>query len=132
VEGLAARLRRQPARTLARFLEDCFAPGELDPAGRARVAALAPGPAPDLGCALDGLSVLATTDLRGALPAVTAPALVLHGEADAICPPGAARDLAGAMPAARLELLPGAGHAPFLSREAEVAGRIAAFAGEGR
>lgn len=132
VEGLASRLRRQPARTLARFLEDCFAPGELDAAGRARVAALAPGPAPDLGCALQGLDLLAGTDLRDALPAVTAPTLLLHGAADAICPPGAARAMAGAMPAARLELLPGAGHAPFLSREHEVASRIAAFAGEGR
>lgn len=131
VEGLAARLRRQPERTLERFFADCFAPGELDDAGRARIAALAPGPPPELACLLAGLTLLATTDLRASLPAVTPPTLLLHGDADAICPPGAGRALAALLPRARLELLAGAGHAPLLSRAAEVAARISAFANEG-
>jgi pimeloyl-[acyl-carrier protein] methyl ester esterase len=135
VAGLAARLRRQPERTLARFLEDCFAPGELDPAARSALTGLtAPAasgglPAPDLACALAGLDLLAATDLRPALPAVTHPALLLHGEADAIVPLGAARALAALLPAARLVTFPATGHAPFLSREAEVAGLLEGFAG---
>ena len=96
VEGLALRLRRQPERTLARFLADCFTAGELDDAGRARVGALGAAPAPELGCALGGLALLAATDLRGGLPAVAAPTLLLHGDADAICPPGAALAPVGA------------------------------------
>jgi pimeloyl-[acyl-carrier protein] methyl ester esterase len=131
VEGLAVRLRRQPERTLDRFFADCFVPGELDDAGRTLIAALAPAPAPERACALAGLGLLATTDLRGSLPAVTPPTLLLHGDADPICPPGAARAMAALLPAARLELLAGAGHAPFLSRQAEVASRIDAFVREG-
>ncbi|MBK9516456.1 MAG: alpha/beta fold hydrolase [Anaeromyxobacter sp.] len=129
VEGLALRVRRQPAKALTRFLEDCLAPGEAEALGEGRLAALRGGPAPDAAAALAGLDLLASTDLRGALPAVTLPTLVLHGEADAICPVGAGRALAAALPAARLRTVPGAGHAPFLAQEALVAEAVLAFAG---
>lgn len=132
VAALAARLERQPARTVARFLDDCFAPGELDPAARAALAAAGePGglPSPDLACALAGLDLLTGTDLRAALPAVTRPTLLLHGEADVIVPVGAARAMAALLPAARLVTFPATGHAPFLSRQAEVAGLLEGFAG---
>jgi pimeloyl-[acyl-carrier protein] methyl ester esterase len=130
VAGLAARLQRQPERTLARFFEDCFAPGELDPAALAALAAPGgvPAPVPDMGCALGGLDLLSGTDLRAALPAVTQPTLQLHGEADAIVPVGAARAMAALLPAARLVTFPATGHAPFLSREAEVAALLEGFA----
>jgi pimeloyl-[acyl-carrier protein] methyl ester esterase len=128
VEGLALRVRRAPEKALARFAADCFAPDELDRAGRARLDALPAAPAPDLAAALAGLDVLLATDLRAALPSLDLPALVLHGEADAIVPPGAGRALAAALPRARLQLLPGLGHAPHLSRPDEVAGAVAAFA----
>ena len=41
---------------------------------------------------------------------IAAPTLVVHGEEDAIVPPGNARVLADAIPDARLRLLPRAGH----------------------
>jgi pimeloyl-[acyl-carrier protein] methyl ester esterase len=129
VEGLALRVRRQPARACVRFLEDCFAPGELDEAGRGRLAPLFAAPPPDPAAALAGLEILASADLRAALAAVDLPLLVIHGEADPIVPAGAGRALAAAVPGAELAVLPGAGHAPFLSREAEVAGLVARFAG---
>lgn len=44
------------------------------------------------------------------LPRVAAPTLVLHGEDDAVVPADNARRLAGRIPGARLELLPGVGH----------------------
>lgn len=62
-----------------------------------------------------GLQWLANTDLRADLPAITAPALVLHGQHDRLVPPAAAEFLARQLPAARLALIPSAGHAPFLS-----------------
>jgi pimeloyl-ACP methyl ester esterase len=129
VEGLRLRVRRAPQKALARFLDDCFAPGELDEAGRARLAGLRAAPPPDQAAAVAGLDVLASADLRAALPALDLPALVLHGEADAICPPGAGRALAAALPRARLRTFPGLGHAPHLSRPDEVAAAVAAFAG---
>ncbi|SEK60050.1 alpha/beta fold hydrolase [Streptacidiphilus jiangxiensis] len=51
----------------------------------------------------------------GALGAIAAPALVLHGEDDPLVRVAAARDIAAAIPGARLRIMPGVGH--FLSRE---------------
>ena len=62
-----------------------------------------------------GLQWLADTDLRADLPAIAAPTLVLHGSHDRLVPPAAAKFLAERLPAARLTLIPSAGHAPFLS-----------------
>jgi len=42
--------------------------------------------------------------------AVQVPTLVLVGEQDAGTPPAMARDLAAAIPGARLEIIPGAAH----------------------
>jgi pimeloyl-[acyl-carrier protein] methyl ester esterase len=128
VEVLAHRVRRDPGRALARFFDDLFAPGERQGATRDRAAALrAALPAPDPASALAGLAALAAADHRPALPTVRVPALVIHGEADPICLAGAARAAAAALPAARLALLDGAGHAPFLSRPAEVERLVAGF-----
>ncbi|BDG02642.1 alpha/beta fold hydrolase [Anaeromyxobacter oryzae] len=132
VEVLAHRVRRDPTRALPRFFDGMFAPGELDDGARARVAALRdalPPPAP--AAAQAGLDLLVSVDLRGALRAVDVPTLVVHGGADPICPAGAGRALADAIPGARLVVFPGAGHAPFLSRPAAVAGALRPFlAGE--
>jgi pimeloyl-ACP methyl ester carboxylesterase len=51
-------------------------------------------------------------DVLGRLAAVRCPVLVASGEDDRLIPPRYARELAAALPQARLELLPGVGHAP--------------------
>jgi pimeloyl-ACP methyl ester carboxylesterase len=57
------------------------------------------------------LVAIAADDHRAErLPRITAPTLVLHGEADALIPVAAAHDLAKRIPGARLETLPGWGH----------------------
>jgi len=129
--GLAAKVRRRPLEAFPGFFDGCFAEGELDEAARSRLAPLREAPAPDLACAQAGLRLLGTADLRGELAALAGaalPVLVVHGEGDPICPPGAGRALAAAFPGARLVTLPGAGHAPFLTRETEVAAALRAFA----
>jgi pimeloyl-[acyl-carrier protein] methyl ester esterase len=131
VEMLAQKFRRDPTRTRARFLADMMAAAERDTLGPERLAELDASMAlPEAGAALDGLHQLATVDLRAELGAIELRALLIHGDADPICMPGAARSLAGAIPGARLALLAGAGHAPFLTREEEVARTILDFAGE--
>ena len=49
-------------------------------------------------------------DAHQRLGAISAPTLVVHGEADVMVPPGNARLLAEAIPGAELSLWPGAGH----------------------
>lgn len=77
-----------------------------------------------------GLDALRTTDLRALLPSISQPALVIHGERDAVTPFAAGMALAALMPHAQLETLADAGHAPFLSHPEKIAARIAAFLDE--
>jgi proline iminopeptidase len=51
-------------------------------------------------------------DWREAVCGLRVPTLVIHGEAD-LLPVHVARELAGCIPGARLELVPAAGHMPF-------------------
>jgi pimeloyl-ACP methyl ester carboxylesterase len=51
-------------------------------------------------------------DWCGLIRAISAPALVIHGELD-LLPPSSAHELAALIPGARLELLPRCGHMPF-------------------
>ncbi|MFO0585235.1 MAG: alpha/beta fold hydrolase [Anaeromyxobacter sp.] len=121
--AVAARTRRDPARAVEAFWDGMFSPAERD------LSPPRPGglPVPAQADLLAGLDVLAAADLRAALPAVRAATLVVHGEADPVCPAGAGRALAGAIPGARLVLVPGAGHAPFLSAPGAFAAAVAEF-----
>jgi pimeloyl-[acyl-carrier protein] methyl ester esterase len=66
--------------------------------------------------ALDaGLEILRHADLRGELKRVRAPTLVIAGAYDRLTPPGASEALAAGIAGSRLEIIPRAAHAPFLS-----------------
>jgi len=56
------------------------------------------------------LPLLREFDVLDELGAIACPTLVCTGELDPVLPPDAARELADAIPGARLEVLPGAGH----------------------
>lgn len=51
-----------------------------------------------------------TGDYRPLLPSITIPVLVVCGERDTIAPPALSHEIAHAIPCARLEIVPGAGH----------------------
>jgi pimeloyl-[acyl-carrier protein] methyl ester esterase len=74
-----------------------------------------------------GLRILQDTDLRSELASIRQPTLILHGERDCVVPTGAGEYLLRALPHAELEILAGAGHAPFLSAPHQVARRISRF-----
>lgn len=61
-------------------------------------------------------ATLRDTDLTGALGAVTAPTLVVAGDADLATPVDLVRACAEAIPSARFEILPGAGHIPSIEQ----------------
>ncbi len=128
LEVFAADLRHDYLRTLHRFL--ALQVRGSDDAGavlrelRARLLEHGP-PAP--AALLAGLDILRTTDLRDRLAAIACPVLFLMGALDTLAPAAAARQAARLLPDARVEVIAGAGHAPFLARPALVAGVISDF-----
>jgi pimeloyl-ACP methyl ester carboxylesterase len=68
--------------------------------------------------------------LRRRLRRVTAPTLVVWGEDDGIAPLAYGRAFADAIPGARFEVLPGAGHHPEVEQPERLAGLVAGFAEE--
>lgn len=75
-------------------------------------------PAPDRAALGAALQLLLTSDLRAQVPGIAQPTLVVHGERDTLAPVTAACWLAESLPDARLCVLQGASHAPFLSHPA--------------
>ena len=76
------------------------------------------------------LRILQVTDLRASLPRIAQPALILHGERDAIAPLAAGQYLQRSLPRAALEVFAGAAHAPFMLKPQLTARRIMEFCGE--
>ena len=81
---------------------------------------LADAERPSNGTLAHGLELLAQTDLRARVCDVAQPALVVHGECDTLVPLPAAEYLSAHLPHARLAVVAGAAHAPFLSRPNDV------------
>ncbi|WP_025915891.1 alpha/beta fold hydrolase [Herminiimonas sp. CN] len=95
--------------------------------GRELTRALATADLPPAAVLAAGLALLRYTDLRANVPHIAQPTLLLHGAHDPLMPLAAAEWLAAALPQARLEVLPDAAHAPFLSDPARCAALIADF-----
>jgi pimeloyl-ACP methyl ester carboxylesterase len=66
-------------------------------------------------------------DIRGELPKIQQPTLVIHCEGDKIVPIEQARMLAQTLPKAELVVLKDSGHIPTMTRPAEIASEIARF-----
>jgi len=66
-------------------------------------------------------------DARARLPELRVPTLVVVGEQDPLAPPSLARELAAAIPGARLEIMPDAPHSLNLERQIEFNRLLHAF-----
>ncbi|MER5207606.1 alpha/beta hydrolase [Streptomyces sp. NPDC002825] len=75
------------------------------------------------------LSLVAETDQRDLLPAVSVPTLLLWGERDARSPLSVARQFQEAIPDAELVVVPGAGHVSNLERPEEFNQAVRDFCG---
>lgn len=122
LQAFADALHRDYRGTLERFI----ALQALGARAPLRVVAdfqgcLAHAAPPDADALDAGLAILADTDLRSEVGALRHPTLIVHGERDAVVPEAAGEWLARALPCARLKVIPDAGHAPFVSHEAECA-----------
>ena len=74
-----------------------------------------------------GLEILRTADLRDSLGRIDCPALLLMGERDTLVPVNAGQAACELFPAAQLQVVAGAGHAPFIAQPEMVAGLITGF-----
>jgi len=129
VRAMARDLKRDYLKTMGDFFALQFA-GETLPRERYRQIvkfAVRAGRLPEPEVALAALETLRCEDQRHALGNVRVPVLLQHGALDRITLPAAADYLAAQLPDARLELLPGVGHAPYLSRPQEVCRRWQEF-----
>lgn len=74
-----------------------------------------------------GLEILRTCDLRESLSSIQQPALVIHGENDAVTPSAAGRAMSELLPNAEFHAIAGAGHAPFITDADAVAALLTTF-----
>lgn len=74
-------------------------------------------------------ALLARPDARPVLGQIRCPALVLTGEDDRWSTPARHREMAGAIPGAKLELIPRAGHMSTMERPSEVAAAMRSWLG---
>jgi pimeloyl-ACP methyl ester carboxylesterase len=77
--------------------------------------------------AMTMLDAFAQADLRGALPRIRVPALVVHGSEDVRAPRPVAEALRDGIPGARMAVIPGAGHVCNVEAPAAVAAAIRGF-----
>ena len=146
VLGSTARADTPEMVALRRQACSLFAAGRMDEVLRANVAfAFHPNSARDPGLVARYLAmvrragaealirqneaVMARPDLRAQLPGIACPVLVMVGEADQLTPPEHAREIAAAVPGARLEVLPGAGHMLSWEQPARVNALLLAWLG---
>ena len=128
LESFAAELRDDYDHALNRFLSLQVRGSEH--AGRVlrtlRAKLLAQGE-PEPAALQAGLEILRSTDLRAAVAGVTCPVLLLMGERDLLVPAAAGAAAARLFPDARVAVVAGAGHAPFIQQPQLVAGHLQAF-----
>ena len=74
---------------------------------------------PDLGALQAGLRILQESDLRKQIATIRQPVFLIHGEYDTLAPVAAAHWLHEHLPQARLAVVQGSAHAPFLSHRQE-------------
>ena len=68
---------------------------------------------------INALDALAKENLIDDISSINLPVLLVHGSSDMVCPVGASRYLMDRLPSVDLEIIEGAGHAPFLTRPKE-------------
>ncbi len=82
---------------------------------------------PDAKALAAGLHLLGDADLRSLLRTIKQPTLIIHGERDTLAPLAAAEYTAAHIPNAKLRVITGAGHAPFISHPEQFTAAIEEF-----
>lgn len=124
IDKLGAGIRVDPASALRRFIT-IFNQNDVNAREVTRkLSDVTSAPSASLEA---GLDLLKHTDLRSIIPDIRQPTLLLHGAQDTLMPLSAAQWLEKHMRRAKLAVLPGASHAPFLSDPQQCADIIVDF-----
>jgi pimeloyl-[acyl-carrier protein] methyl ester esterase len=130
LDSFVAAVAADPSGALRRFVALLNQGDEQARALTRQMQALVAAHRPDDATLADGLEQLRDIDLREAVPRLRQPALVVHGERDALMPLAAGRWLAEQLPNGRLTVVAGAAHAPFIAQPERFATLLAEFADE--
>lgn len=116
LQEFAAALLQNHALTLKRFLalQVRGSENEKQILSDLRTQLFAQGE-PDMNALKGGLEILRDSDLRELLGDIAQPTLVIAGDRDTLTPKAASEAMAQSLPEARLAVVQGAAHAPFLS-----------------
>lgn len=116
-EGMRVKVRRNLERALEGFHKNLFTNDEfLSLQSDTSIRQILSGSAlPSVSAALGGLEALMDEDVMDEVRQVNCPVLLIHGEQDRICLPAASEWLSHELPNSHRVLVPGAGHAPFIS-----------------
>jgi pimeloyl-[acyl-carrier protein] methyl ester esterase len=116
LEQFSSSLVRDPDTTLERFLAlQVRGTADARTTLRGLKDAIRARPAPRAEALEQGLEILRNSDFRPHLESLGRPSHWLFGERDTLVPCGVAERLARDCTGAHVRVLPGAGHAPFLS-----------------
>lgn len=128
LDTFAGELEQDYSRTLGRFLALQVRGSEQASAvlGTLRKQLLACGE-PNAQALSAGLAILRDSDLRSELQTIAAPVQLIMGERDTLVPLNAAKQTQALCRDARLEIIAGAGHAPFLAAPNAVVACVAKF-----
>ena len=128
LDTFAAELAEDYARTLNRFLA-LQVRGSENSAAALKIlhALMLLQGEPNADALRAGLELLRTTDLRDRLGKITCPVLLLAGERDKLVPVSAMRAAGELFHAAQLQVIDGAGHAPFIAQPGQVARQVTEF-----
>lgn len=126
--GFARQLQTQHAQTVQGFiaLDLMHSPGGTLAADALRRDILSQ-PAPSEAAIATGATLLAQSDLRSRLAYLTMPSCWVASERDRLAAPGAIQAAAALAPKAEFQLIPRAGHAPFLGDTAAIATAVDNF-----
>jgi len=129
LDGFALALYEDYHGTLERFLSLQIAPGTAE--GRHNLRQLRemvlqfPTPAAQALC--DGLAILRSADLRTQFSSLRLPTLLILGERDRLVPAAVGPAVHDLLTTARIEVIKGAGHVPFLSHQRQFLTAVSAF-----
>lgn len=117
LKSFASELQQDHGQTLQRFLGlQVMGDAQARQALKQLRQCILAQPEPSTRALESGLEILRSADLRPLAGQLEFPVLLLGGEKDRLVSPAALHNVASLLPYCQLEVLPAAGHAPFISQ----------------